>query len=74
MEIWKNIVQKEKVQTIYLIYIYLQKLNNMSNCVYTLFGRHFGSELELDNFLYNNKDFINLDNISDIVFSLMSVK
>ena len=46
----------------------------MSNCVYTLFGRHFGSELELDNFLYNNKDFINLDNVSDIVFSLMSVK
>jgi len=42
----------------------------MSNCVYNLLGKHFGSELELDNFLFSSKNYLNLDNISDIVFSL----
>jgi hypothetical protein len=42
----------------------------MANCVYSLFGRHFNSELDLDNFLFSNREFLNLDNISDIVFSL----
>jgi hypothetical protein len=41
----------------------------MSNCVYNLFGRHFGSELDLDNFLFTYRNSLNLDNISDIVFS-----
>lgn len=41
----------------------------MSNCVYSLFGRHFGSEFDLDNFLFTYRNSLNLDNISDIVFS-----
>lgn len=44
----------------------------MAKCGYTLLGRSFGSELELNNFLLNNKHSIDLGRISDIVFSLNS--
>lgn len=44
----------------------------MAKCGYTLLGRSFGSELELNNFLLNNKHSISLGRISDIVFSLNS--
>lgn len=44
----------------------------MANCIYTLFGKSFGSELELNNFLLNNKHSINFGRVSDIVFSLNS--
>ena len=44
----------------------------MANCVYTLFGKSFGSELELNNFLLNNKHSIDFGRVSDIVFSLNS--
>ena len=46
----------------------------MAKCGYTLLGRSFGSELELNNFLLNNKHSIDLGRISDIVFSLNSKK
>lgn len=41
----------------------------MANCIYTLKGRIFGSVLELDNFLLNNKNSINNGKLSDIIFS-----
>lgn len=41
----------------------------MSTCVYKLGGRVFGSELDLDNFLYNYFDVFGSRDISDIVFS-----
>lgn len=40
----------------------------MANCVYNLLGRVFYSELELDNFLLNNKFNIQRGKLSDIVF------
>lgn len=46
----------------------------MAKCGYTLLGRSFGSELELNNFLLNNKHSIDLGRVSDIVFSLNSKK
>lgn len=41
----------------------------MANCTYSLLGRVFNSELELDNFLLNNKYSIARGEVSDIVFS-----
>lgn len=41
----------------------------MANCVYSLQGRIFNSELELDNFLLNNKNSIANGRLSDIIFS-----
>lgn len=41
-------------------------------CVYNILGRTFSSELELNNFLLNNKNSVRLGKISDIVFSLNS--
>lgn len=41
----------------------------MANCIYTLYGRVFNSDLELDNFLMNNRHAIEAGKVSDIVFS-----
>ena len=41
----------------------------MADCIYVLYDRIFNSELELDNFILNNKAFIGNQDISDIVFS-----
>lgn len=46
----------------------------MSTCVYKLGGRVFGSELDLDNFLYNYLDSFDADAIPDLVFSTRSPK
>lgn len=44
----------------------------MSTCVYKLGGRVFGSELDLDNFLYNYMGSFDTSSIPDLVFSTRS--
>ena len=42
----------------------------MAQCIYNLMGRIFNSEMELDNFLLNNKISIKHGRLSDIVFDM----